>query len=91
MAISGKRTIKSQENRSAKEIKAEKVRVQFDFSRLALEKLDELVAGSSAHTRAEIIRRALQLFSEYDLARRRGAEIILREPNNQEVRLLPLW
>lgn len=67
-----------------------KVRVQFDFSKESLDKLDELVSTLSAATRAEVIRRALTLFTEVVDADRRGAKIYIREPDGEMVRLMPL-
>src|SRR5581483_7183558 len=56
-----------------------RVRVQFDFSKRSLEKLDELQSQLQAHTRAEVLRHALQLFTECVEARRRGADVLIRE------------
>ena len=48
-----------------------KARVQFDFSRESLAKLDEIKSLVSASTRAEVIRRALTLYTEVLEAERR--------------------
>lgn len=68
-----------------------KVRVQFDFNKKSLDKLDELVDLVGAGTRAEVIRRALTLFTELLSADQRGAKLMLREQDGQEKELLPLF
>lgn len=69
----------------------EKARVQFDFSRESLEKLDEIVSTVSASTRAELIRRALTLYTEVLEANKRGAKIFFREADGTLVQLMPLF
>lgn len=69
----------------------EKARVQFDFSRESLEKLDEIVANVNASTRAELIRRALTLYTEVLEANKRGAKIFFRESDGTLVQLMPLF
>jgi len=66
-------------------------RVQFDFSEQSLEKLDEIVKQVNAATRAEVIRRALTLYTEILEAKQRGAEIHFREADGTHVKLLPLF
>lgn len=76
---------------SSQEKKSEnKVRVQFDFSKKSLSKLDELVEALGAGTRAEVIRRALTIFTELLNAEQRGAALVLREANGKEKELLTL-
>jgi hypothetical protein len=70
---------------------AEKARVQFDFSKESLDKLDEIVETVNASTRAEVIRRALTLFTEVLTAERRGAKIFLREPDGTLIQVMPLF
>lgn len=67
------------------------VRVQFDFSKQSLDKLDEIVKQVNAATRAEVIRRALTLYTEILEAKQRGAEIHFRETDGSHVKLLPLF
>lgn len=66
-------------------------RVQFDFSEQSLEKLDEIVKQVNAATRAEVIRRALTLYTEILEAKKRGAEIHFLETDGTHVKLLPLF
>ena len=67
-----------------------KVRIQFDFSRDSLARLDEIVEGTFAASRAEVIRRALTLYSEVVRASRRDAQLQIVEPDGGLTRLLPL-
>ena len=69
----------------------DKARVQFDFSREALAKLDEIVKTVDATTRAEVIRRALTLYAEVLDAQQRGAKICFRESDGSLVQLMPLF
>lgn len=68
-----------------------KMRVQFDFSRESLAKLDELVSAVNATTRAELIRRALVLFSTIIDAEAQGGKIYIREPDGELVRITHLF
>lgn len=67
-----------------------KVRVQFDFSKESLKKLDGLMKSTSAHSRAEVIRKALTLLSEVLDAERRGAQLMLKEPDGTFIRIMTL-
>jgi len=69
----------------------DKARVQFDFSRESLAKLDEIVSIVSASTRAEVIRRALTLYTEVLEAEKRGAKILFRESDGTMVQIIPLF
>lgn len=69
---------------------SDKARVQFDFSKESLAKLDELVKSTSAHTRAEVIRKALTLLNEVLDAEQRGAKLMLREPDGTLIQIMPL-
>ena len=69
----------------------QKVRVQFDFSKESLEKLDEIVTSVQASTRAELIRRALMLYTELLDAHNRGAKIFFHESDGTRVRILPFF
>ena len=66
-------------------------RVQFDFSRESLAKLDEIVSSVNARTRAEVIRRALTLYTEVLEAQNRGAKIFFREADGTMVQVIPLF
>lgn len=67
-----------------------KVRVEFDFTEPALEKLNELVERLEADSRAEVVRRSLALMdyltSEQDGT---GIEVHLHYPSGEQLRLLP--
>lgn len=69
----------------------DKARVQFDFSNESLAKLDEIVKTVNATTRAEVIRRALTLYTEVLDAQQRGARMYFREPDGSLVQVLPLF
>lgn len=60
-----------------------KVRVQFDFSTKSLAKLDELVKETNATTRAEVIRRALAIFTACLEAGKRGGSLCFREKGGE--------
>ena len=68
-----------------------KARVQFDFSKESLAKLDEIVKTVDATTRAEVIRRALTLYTEVLNAQERGAKIYFRESDGSMVQIMPLF
>ena len=70
---------------------SEKVRVQFDFSKESLYKLDELKEVVNASTRAEVLRRALTVYTELKAAEVRGAKLFFREPDGTLVQLMPLF
>jgi metal-responsive CopG/Arc/MetJ family transcriptional regulator len=55
------------------------VRVQFDFNREALNALDELVADLNVKTRAEVIRRALEVYIEIREAKGKKAKVYIEE------------
>jgi metal-responsive CopG/Arc/MetJ family transcriptional regulator len=69
----------------------EKARVQFDFNKESLDKLDEMVEAINATTRAEVIRRALTLFTEVMAAEERGAKIFFREKDGTMIQVMPLF
>jgi metal-responsive CopG/Arc/MetJ family transcriptional regulator len=68
-----------------------KARVQFDFSKESLEKLDEIVTAVKAPTRAEVIRRALTLYTEILEAQNRGAKIFFKESDGTLVQVMPVF
>jgi hypothetical protein len=72
-------------------VTTDKARVQFDFSKQSLDKLDEIVEKVNASTRAEVIRRALTLFTEILAAEKRGAKVLLREQDGTLIQLMPLF
>jgi metal-responsive CopG/Arc/MetJ family transcriptional regulator len=68
-----------------------KARVQFDFSKESLAKLDEIKSTVNAATRAEVIRRALTLYTEILEAETRGAKILFRETDGTLIQIMPLF
>ncbi len=82
----------AKKEKSSKKVTTEKARVQFDFSKESLDKLDELVESVNASTRAEVIRRALTVFTEILAAEKRGAKILVREKDdNTLIQWMPLF
>jgi metal-responsive CopG/Arc/MetJ family transcriptional regulator len=67
----------------------DKTRVQFDFSNDSLKRLDKLVIKTGATTRAELIRKALALYSEVLDAEERSAKFMFRESDGTLVQLVP--
>jgi hypothetical protein len=65
-----------------------KSRVQFDLSKESLKKLDEIAEVVGASTRAEVIRRALFLYTEALEARSRGAEVFFHEADGTLIKVL---
>jgi metal-responsive CopG/Arc/MetJ family transcriptional regulator len=59
--------------------KNDMVRVQFDFSRDALSALDELVKALNVKTRAEVIRRALEVYIEIREAKSKKARVYIED------------
>ena len=57
----------------------------------SLDKLDEMVEAINATTRAEVIRRALTLFTEVMAAEERGAKIFFREKDGTMIQVMPLF
>jgi alanyl-tRNA synthetase len=69
----------------------DKARIQFDFSKESINKLDEIVETVNASTRAEVIRKALTLFTQILEADQRGAQFMFKEKDGSYVRILPLF
>lgn len=93
MAVAEKKMTKNREGNQSEEQKpsADKARVQFDFGKESLAKLDELVKTTNAMTRAEVIRKALTLMTEVLDAQERGAKLLLKEPDGTLIQLMPLF
>lgn len=87
MTAAAKRERKKVSNKTT----TEKARVQFDFSKESLDKLDEIVEKVNASTRAEVIRRALTLFTEVLAAEQRGAKVLFREKDGTLIQIMPLF
>lgn len=66
----------------------DKVRLQFDFSKEAVEKLDELKDRLGASSRAEVIRRALALMDRVSSSSQAGAEITIQNPKGEKQHLV---
>lgn len=67
----------------------ERVRVQFDMSPAAVERLDALAADTGAATRAEVVRRALALYDRLLKMETDGAEVRIRRSDGESV-ILPV-
>lgn len=67
---------------------SDKIRVQFDFSKKSLDKLDEIVEAAGAASRAEVLRRALVLITEVMAAEERDAKVLIREKDGTLIQLL---
>lgn len=67
---------------------AKTTRLQFDFTPDAVKELDALVACVRGASRAEVLRRALDLFKLVVLAVSKGSEVILREKDGKEAKVL---
>lgn len=72
------------------EPKNEMARVQFDFSRQALETLDGLVKKLNVKTRAEVIRRALEVYIDILDAKGKKAKVYIEEQDGTRTRILGL-
>lgn len=68
-----------------------RARVQFDFSRESLQKFDDMVKKVNAHTRGELIRRALTLYAEFLAAEERGAKVCFREADGTLVPVVMIF
>ena len=75
---------------SSDEPKNEMVRVQFDFSREALDTLDGLVKELNVKTRAEVIRRALEVYIDIREAKGKKAKVYIEEDDGTRMRILGL-
>jgi metal-responsive CopG/Arc/MetJ family transcriptional regulator len=62
-----------------------KIRVQFEFTPEALQRLDELKAATGASTRAETIRDALRLYEWFVDVADRNSTIKIVDENNEVV------
>jgi hypothetical protein len=63
-------------------------RLQFDFLPDAVKELDALVACVRAASRAEVLRRSLDLFKLVVLSVSNGTEVILRKKDGTESKIL---
>jgi Arc/MetJ-type ribon-helix-helix transcriptional regulator len=92
MAVAEKKMPSNKDNQGVEQKPVgDKARVQFDFSKESLAKLDELVKTTNAMTRAEVIRKALTLMTEVLDAQERGAKLLLKEPDGTLIQLMPLF
>lgn len=66
-----------------REMNTKKVRIQFDFTPEAAERLDELVLESGSASRAELLRNALKLYDELTQEKKvRDAHLVIRYPKS---------
>ena len=63
---------------------SDKNRVQFDFTKEALDHLDALRVKLDAASRAEVIRRALRLLDYAIVQKEQGFKLVIREPDGFE-------
>lgn len=70
------------------ESKSKLQRLQFDFQRDAVFRIDAMVADTGATSRAEVVRRALTLYEHFIHAVKQDGEIIIRAADGSERRLL---
>jgi metal-responsive CopG/Arc/MetJ family transcriptional regulator len=91
MAATKMAKVINQESHKHSKPSSDKARVQFDFSKESLDKLDEIVNTINASTRAEVIRRALTLFTEVLAAEKRGAKILFRDSDGTITQIMPLF
>lgn len=68
--------------------KNDMVRVQFDFSREALTTLDNLVQALNVKTRAEVIRRALEVYIDLLDAKGKRARVYVEEEDGTRTRII---
>jgi hypothetical protein len=61
-----------------------KKRLQFDFAQPAVERLDFLVDKLNATSRAEVVRRALELLDSLLEWKNNGGEVVLKSKNGEE-------
>ena len=66
--------------------KKEKVRLQFDFSEEAVQRLDGLVTATESATRAEVIRNALRVYDYLVRKDKDGYEIELVKEGDGKVK-----
>ena|ERR1700759_1143855 len=81
---------KLKKGKMANESKSDMVRIQFDFSREALRSLDQLVKDTNVKTRAEAIRRALEVYIELLEAKGKKAKVFIEELDGTRTRILGL-
>lgn len=81
----------AKKERVSNKVTTDKARVQFDFSKDSLDRLDEIVESVNASTRAEVIRRALTLYTEVLAAEKRGAKVLFREKDGTLIQIMPLF
>ncbi len=68
---------------------AKKQRLQFDLTPEAIEQLDQLKDLADASTRADVIRKALRLYSWFISERNSGSEFVVRKGDDEsEVKIL---
>lgn len=61
-----------------------RVRMEFDFTKSAADKLEELLERMDAGSRAEVVRRALSLLDYATGEEAQGSRVIIRRPDGDE-------
>jgi len=61
-----------------------KVRLQFDFSKEANDRMEKIQKYLDAASKAEVMRRALRLLEHLMLGKAEGYEVVLRDPEGNE-------
>ena len=61
-----------------------KVRMEFDFTQVAADKLEELRRRIDAGSRAEVVRRALSLLDYATGEEVNGSRVVIRRPDGDE-------
>ncbi|MDQ5827376.1 MAG: ribbon-helix-helix domain-containing protein [Chloroflexota bacterium] len=89
-ATAKKERTKPEKGKMANESKSDMVRIQFDFSRDALRSLDQLVKDTNVKTRAEVIRRALEVYIDLLEAKGKKAKVFIEELDGTRTRILGL-
>jgi predicted transcriptional regulator len=67
-----------------------KKRLQFDFSDEAVERIDFIAEKMNASSRAEVIRRSLEILDNIIKWKESGGELILKEKNGKEKTIVVL-
>ena len=89
-AMAKKERTKPEKKKMNNESKSDMVRIQFDFSREALSSLDQVVKDTNVKTRAEAIRRALEVYIDILEAKGKKAKVFIEELDGTRTRILGL-
>jgi hypothetical protein len=67
---------------------AQKKRLQFDFTLEAVQGLKALAVATGVTTTADVVRHAISLYAHLGPAMQRGAEVIIREQDGRETKVI---